>query len=174
MPDIVPPTPRLSHCIDMLGHQLDPRCLLTEDQLAGLRVMFPNSCGVRLWLSHRVEILHLTASQLVEDQHEGDYIKYIAGAQPVSMSVLDCRPTNTTGPRMISSSVHGRDNASKAYLGLRLRLPDIVPVITTVTHNYVNVPGAKLWYRPFEIYQVSRTLFDGFGPLVCAPLRCHT
>ncbi|CAK7225931.1 hypothetical protein SCUCBS95973_006031 [Sporothrix curviconia] len=142
--EVLPEFDRLIHSIDMVHEQLDPRCLLTEDHLCSLRIMFPNSCGVRLWLSHGIEVLYLTRSQLQEDQNQGDYIEYIAGLQPVTLSVHDCRPTTADDPEMINRSALGQENICTSSLGLKLRLPNNVPAITTATHGFVHAPGASV------------------------------
>ncbi|WQF85511.1 hypothetical protein CDEST_10525 [Colletotrichum destructivum] len=142
---------------DMIGHTINPRRLLSQADLDKLRCMYPMSCGVRVWIGGAIQVLYTNALKIIQDVHSG-VCHEIGGTTPLCSfpywDILNIRPSARTlepGQAVAPSPSFDPSSSPVASIGLRLRLPDGRPALTTVTHNFVRRPAARKSYRELAV-----------------------
>ena len=123
---------------DLVPH-LFPRQILDEEDCRNIRLMFPGSCGCRVWIAGYVTILFATRASMNTCRDFGGsppgYASSVGGLQR-GYQILDMVPSVASSAA--GSAVRG---TGTSCIGLRLRMPeDGRVVITTVTHGFVFHP----------------------------------
>jgi hypothetical protein len=123
---------------------LNPRKLLSRQDLGSLQRMFPLACGVQIWIAGRLTVLFpdKDAMQRDVDTHEGLFPYKVCGLA-VGYEVLSLTPS--TQDMQAGTAVCPENGLGVCAIGLRLRLPHHhEPIITTVTHGFVKLPGESI------------------------------
>lgn len=124
---------------DLFHHSINPRRLLSNEDLDRFRLMYPRACGARVLLSGVIQVLYPTRQAMNSDLKE--YVSYKAAGIQVYFDIMDCQPSQTSievGQSIIADPISPK---STSCIGLRVILPDNSPAITTVTHGFVRCPG---------------------------------
>lgn len=123
-----------------ISHVLDPHHILSAHYLDLMRCMYPRSVGVRLGLCGDVQILYPGPGETVMMQDASKWVNdYIDYSQTILMERLVVRASK-------------KAPGATATNGLRLTLPDGTPVLTTVTHDHVRLPGNSLLSHVVDCY----------------------
>jgi hypothetical protein len=134
--------------MSLFGYLLNPRRLLTAEELNKLRLMYPHACGVQLLIGGQLVILFKTESDMRASWSRG-ICGEIGGLQVV-YNVLDCQPSHdpvALGAVVQSFPVDSKDPFASVCLGLKVKMQDGRDAITTATHGFVKVPkkAEKRW-----------------------------
>ncbi|KAJ5472944.1 hypothetical protein N7530_006945, partial [Penicillium desertorum] len=109
---------------------INPRKLLSPDQLEGLRELFPAAIGARVLVAGFLVMLFRSPSD-IQDIYETDWIMEVGGLR----TIYDVPRVKVRADTIVSESLNG-----SGCLGLRLRMPDGKEAITTMTHGFVSSP----------------------------------
>lgn len=134
--------------ISLFGYLLNPRRLLTAEELNTLRLMYPHACGVQLLIGGQLVVLFKTESDMIASWSRG-ICGEIGGLQVV-YNVLDCQPSHdpvALGASVQSFPVDSKDPFASVCLGLKVKMQDGRDAITTATHGFVKLPkkAEKRW-----------------------------
>ncbi|EQB54487.1 hypothetical protein CGLO_05671 [Colletotrichum gloeosporioides Cg-14] len=129
---------------DRLTRHINPRRMLSGEDLTNFRQMFPYSCGVRVYIGGAIQIVYPTEMHLRNSIKTG--VPTGLNDSLICWDVLDAEPSTMHIP-------YGQDVAqyiedfppqySTACVGLRLRYPNGKPMLTTVTHGFVRLPQVQ-------------------------------
>lgn len=163
-------TPRSSWAEELLFRKsINPRKLLTAEQLDGIRSLFPRSVGVRVLVSGFLVVLFETFSD-VQDVYLSNWLGEIAGLHTV-YDVLDVRVSGSSSHSdLLISDSHG-NHACPGFLGLKISLPDGIEAITTTTHSLVKRPHPPRIAQSFYnwVGNVKDTVWQIRHPLSPSP-----
>jgi len=134
--------------MSLFPYLLNPRRLLTAEELNKLRLMYPHACGVQLLIGGQLVILFKTESDMRASWSRG-LCSEIGGLQVV-YNVLDCQPSHdpvVPGAVVQNFPADPKDPLAWVCLGLKVKMQDGRDAITTVTHGFVKLPkkGEKRW-----------------------------
>ncbi len=124
----------------LFARPINPRRLLSSEDLDRFRCMYPRACGVRIFLCGVIQVLYPTRQAMTCDFHE--FIATNIGGSPVCFDIMDCHPSHSlsTGDSVTKDPISQK---SKFCIGLRLILPDKRAAITTVTHGFARSAGVS-------------------------------
>ncbi|KAJ5585423.1 uncharacterized protein N7459_005223 [Penicillium hispanicum] len=129
---------------------INPRKLLSPEQLDGLRELFPAAIGARVLVAGVLVMLFRSDSE-IRDIYETDWIMEVGGLRTIyDIPRLEVNADTVISGMEVSEtpeSLHG-----SGCLGLRLRMPDGTEAITTVTHGFVRNPQSSRVVSLFSDY----------------------
>ncbi|CAG7990198.1 unnamed protein product [Penicillium nalgiovense] len=120
---------------------INPRKLLSPDQLERLRELFPAAIGTRVLVAGFLVMLFRSLSD-IQDIYKTDWIMEVGGLRTIYDVPRVTISADTVASGMEVSETPESPNGS-GCLGLRLRMPDGKEAITTVTHGFVRNPRAS-------------------------------
>lgn len=122
----------------LFKESINPRKLLSPQQLDGLRELFPAAVGARLLVSGFLLVLFESLHD-IQTVYEGDWIMEIGGLRTIyDVHRLEASADTVTSGMEVCErpeSLYGQ-----GCLGLRIRTTDGQEAITTVTHGFVRNP----------------------------------
>lgn len=132
-------TPRSPWKEEFLFRQgINPRKLLSNEQLDAIRELFPTAVGARVLVAGFIVILFQTLSE-IRDVYKRDWVMDIGGLRVIyDIPQIEVTADSVESGMQVSEkpeSIHGA-----GCLGLKLRLVDGTEAITTVTHGFVRNP----------------------------------
>jgi hypothetical protein len=117
---------------------INPRKLLSPENIDGLRELFPAAVGARVFVSGHLVVLFKSLHE-IKAVYERDWIGEVGGLPTVydEYRLEASADTVTSGMEVCEKpeSLHGQ-----GCLGLRIRMTDGKEAITTVTHGFVRNP----------------------------------
>lgn len=122
----------------LFRHGINPRKVLSSEQLDCLRELFPRATGARVHVAGFLIMLFHSYLD-IESQYENEWIREVGG-----LRVLYEAPEVRVSADTVASGMEVSDApsslAGSGCLGLKLQMPDGKAVITTVTHGFVKNP----------------------------------
>jgi hypothetical protein len=149
-PNMIPGVLSPNYMEDPIPHTINPRKLLSEDDLVSIRNLFPQVDGVRVHISGFITLLLLSDRYIAELLY--GRLPLTIGGLRVEISLLEMLPTTTPAPAQWGDPTADKPNEfllTSTCLGLRIRLPGAnVDAITTATHGYVTLPSGLAAQAP--------------------------
>lgn len=126
---------------DPIDRIINPRQLLTDDDLDKVKAVYHQAVGLNILICGRALVLFKTEQDMSNMRDQG--IPTTIGGSPVGYMVINSEPsTAPLKPNHAVSSAPGSTRPA-SLLGLKIRLPNGVEAITTETHGFVKVVREK-------------------------------
>lgn len=133
-------TPRSPWKEDLLFRQgINPRKILSHEQLDNLRELFPKAIGARVLIGGFIVILFENLGH-IQDVYENDWVREIGGLR-VFYDILKANVAAETLNSGMQVAEKPEKLMGQGCLGLKLRLANGTEAITTVTHGFVKNPS---------------------------------
>lgn len=127
---------------DRIRRQINPRRMLTADDLNNIRTMFPKAVGIRVLIGGYVVVLFQTMSDMRASWSEG--VPDTLGGFDVGYDIVDYRPSEFEVASGYAVTAKPEGGFTKV---LSCKLKDGVEAITILAHRFVYLPGKSLVVR---------------------------
>ncbi|KAI1820130.1 hypothetical protein F4861DRAFT_88863 [Xylaria intraflava] len=150
---------------DPLSLVLNPRRLLSQDNLDMLRALFPTAIGVRTFISGFIVVLFGSRYEIERSWFRDGFFTTF-GSLRLFYDVLEVWPSMLAVNRSARINRSPNSQTSSASLGLKLRFPDGNEAITVPTHAFVqlkNAPSGPL-LRAADWFAKAKSALSRFVP----------
>jgi hypothetical protein len=147
---------------DPIQRRINPRKMLTETDLDKIRAHFPTSSGIQILLSGYAVLLYEDAAEMKESWNSG--IVDSIGGLPLQHAIDSRQPSVTYLHPGQTITDRTTSPPSMCAMGLKIKLPNGMEGITTVTHGFVrgNQSAVNLKLGIFEWYTRLKKALSSF------------
>jgi hypothetical protein len=136
---VAPTTISVRFIQDMIRHDVNPRALLSWEDLGVLRDSYPTAIGIQLFISGVVVVLFRSYGDIC-CAWSSKGVRGTVGMLPVLYAIVGNTPTHNSGSPVASLPDEINDTTA---IGLKLRLRDGTECLTVPTHAFVKVKGTQ-------------------------------